>query len=363
MLASADDTFRTLNPDRWRSDMMPFRFLPSLMASALLLSVSSAQAQQTQSINIYTAREPALIRPVLDQFSRETGIKVNLVFAQNGLEERVRAEGQTSPADVLLNVDVSKMVEAVAMGITQPFVTPDIASAVPAAYRDPNGHWLATTLRARVFYVSKDRVKDTSLTYESLADDRWKGKVCIRDGQNAYNTSLFAAGVAKWGEAKTEAWLAGVKANLARKPSGGDRDVAKDIASGLCDIGIGNTYYVGLMLNREPDRKPWAEAIRVVMPRFEGGGTHVNISGIAMARHAPNKAAALKLAEWLVSDAAQSLYAQQNFEHPIRPTIAPDATVIGFGALQADDVPLIEIAANRRKASALVDKVGFNQGP
>lgn len=334
-----------------------------LLAASAPNFLQSAQAQQGGSVNIYTAREPALIRPVIEQFSKETGIKVNLVFAQNGLEERIRAEGQNSPADILLTVDVSKLAEASAMGITQPFVTPAMAEAVPAPYRDPAGHWLATTLRARVFYVSKERVKDTALTYESLAGPRWKGKVCMRDGQNAYNTSLFSAGLVRWGEARTEAWLAGVRSNLARRPSGGDRDVAKDIAAGLCDIGVGNTYYVGLMLNREPERKPWAEAIKVIQPTFEGGGTHVNISGIAVAKHAPNKEAALKLASWLVSDAAQSLYAQQNFEHPVRSAIPLETTVAGFGPLVADTTPLTAVAANRRKASDLVDKVGFNNGP
>ncbi len=144
---------------------------------------------------------------------------------------------------------------------------------------------------------------------------------------------------------------------------GGDRDVAKDIAAGQCDIGIGNTYYVGLMLNREPERKPWAEAIKVIYPTFQGGGTHVNISGFALTRHAPNRAEAVRLAEWLVGDKAQSLYARQNFEHPIRAGVALDPTVAAFGALKADETPLAEVAKNRKTASELVDKVGFNAGP
>jgi iron(III) transport system substrate-binding protein len=338
---------------------MNARFLTAALAAALLAPAANA----ADVLNLYTAREPALIRPVIDAFTADTGVKVNVVFAQNGLEERVKAEGATSPADVLLLVDISRLVQAKEAGLSQPVVTPTLTSGVPANLRDTEGHWYAATLRARVFYVSKDRVKDTALTYENLADPRWRGKVCIRDGQNAYNTSLFSAMVAKAGPAKAEQWLQGLRANLAKKPSGGDRDVAKDIAAGQCDIGVANTYYVGLMLNREPDRKPWAEAIRVVMPTFEGGGTHVNVSGFVIARHAPNKAAAVRFAEWMVGEKAQSLMARQNFEHPVRPGIALDPTVAAWGELKADPMPLPEVAANRKLASELVDKVGFNAGP
>ncbi len=320
-------------------------------------------AAQAQTVNLYTSREPGLIKPVLDEFTRETGVKVNIVFAQNGLEERIAAEGANSPADLLLTVDVSKLVQAVEMGITQPISSPTLTAAVPPALRDANGQWYAATLRARVVYASKDRVSQQAITYEELADPKWKGKICIRDGQNAYNTSLFAAAVTRMGPAKAEEWLKGFRANLAKKPSGGDREVAKDIAAGQCDIGIGNTYYVGLMLNKEPDRKPWAEAIKVIYPTFQGGGTHVNISGFALTKNAPNKAEAIKLAEWLVGDKAQSLYARQNYEHPIRAGIALDPTVAAFGTMKADDTALADLAKNRKAASELVDKVGFNAGP
>jgi iron(III) transport system substrate-binding protein len=332
-------------------------------AFGVALATLGAPLASAQEINLYTAREPALIKPVLDAFTAETGVKVNVVFAQNGLEERVAAEGATSPADMLLLVDVSRLELAKSMGITQPVTTPTLTQNVPADLRDPSGHWHAATLRARVFYVSKDRVRDTALTYESLAEPRWRGKVCSRDGQNVYNTSLFSAAIARMGEAGATQWLTGVKANLAKRPSGGDRDVARDIAAGLCDIGIANTYYVGLMLNREPERKPWAEAIRVVMPTFANGGTHVNISGFAVAKNAPNRANAVRLGEWLTGERAQSLFARQNFEHPIRVGIALDPTVEAFGPLKADTLPLLEVARNRKAASELVDKVKFNEGP
>jgi iron(III) transport system substrate-binding protein len=335
----------------------------SRLALLGLCATLAPAAAGAQSVNLYTSREPGLIKPVLDEFTRDTGVKVNVVFAQNGLEERIAAEGANSPADLLLTVDVSKLVQAVEMGITQPIASPTLTAAVPPTLRDANGQWYAATLRARVVYASKDRVSQQAITYEELADPKWKGKICIRDGQNAYNTSLFAAAVTRMGPAKAEEWLKGVRANLAKKPSGGDRDVAKDIAAGQCDIGIGNTYYVGLMLNKEPERKPWAEAIKVLYPTFQGGGTHVNISGFALAKNAPNKAEAIRLAEWLVGDKAQSLYARQNFEHPVRDGIALDPTVAGFGAMKADDTPLADLAKNRKAASELVDKVGFNAGP
>jgi iron(III) transport system substrate-binding protein len=337
------------------------RYSMLALGSAAVFSFSAAAS--AQEVNLYTAREPALIKPVLEAFTKDTGVKVNVIFAQNGLEERILAEGANSPADLLLTVDVSRLVQAASMGITQKIASPALDAAVPAAYRDADGQWFATTLRARVIYASKDRVKEQALTYEDLADPKWKGKICIRDGQYVYNTALFAHAVARMGAVKAEEWLKGIKANLAKKPSGGDRDVAKDIAAGVCDIGIANTYYFGLMANGAPEQKAWTNAVKVILPSFVGGGTHVNVSGFAMAKNAPNRVNAQKLAEWLVSNAAQDLYARQNYEHPIRPGIALDPIVSAFGELKADSTPIVEIAKNRKLASELVDKVGFNAGP
>jgi iron(III) transport system substrate-binding protein len=343
------------NSARWRA---------SVVGATLAMALGSGSAlAQSAEVNLYTSREQRLIQPVLDAFTKDTGIKVRVIYAQNGIEERIAAEGANSPADMLMTVDVSRLVQAREMGITQPANSAALTANVPAQLRDVEGHWFATTLRARVIYASRERVTANAITMEELADPKWKGKICIRDGQNVYNTAMFAHVVARMGADKAEGWLRGVKANLAKKPSGGDRDVAKDIASGQCDIGIGNTYYVGLMLNKEPERKPWAEAIKVIMPTFAGGGHHVNISGIAITRHAPNRAQAVRLAEWLVSDKAQALYAEQNYEHPIRANIELDPTVKAFGTLQPDSTPLTAIAAQRKTASELVDKVAFNNGP
>lgn len=328
-------------------------------ASALALGASSAKAQE---VNLYTHREPGLIKPLLDRFSAETGVKVNVVFAKSGLAERIQSEGDRSPADLLLSVDVSTLKHAVDLGITQPIVTPALEKAVPAMLRAKDGGWIAVSARARVIYASKDRVKDTALTYEDLASPRFKGKFCIRSGQHEYNTALISAAIAHMGPEKTETWLKGVRANLAKKPSGGDRDVAKDIAAGACDIGIGNMYYVGLM-NTNPNQKAWGEAIKVVMPTFNGGGTHVNISGLVLTRHAKNKAQAIRLAEWLVSNKAQETYAAANFEYPVAKGVAIEPFIASFGAPKTDTISLEDVAKNRKAASELVEKIGFDLGP
>jgi iron(III) transport system substrate-binding protein len=214
-------------------------------------------------------------------------------------------------------------------------------------------------MRARVVYVSKERVKQDAITYDELADPKWKGKICIRSGQHIYNNALFAAVIAKHGEAKGEEWLRGLKSNLAQKPSGGDRETARDVAAGKCDIGIGNTYYWALM-TKNPAQKVWADATKVILPTFKDGGTHVNLSGVVLAKHAPNKANAMKLIEWLVDDKAQQMYADINYEYPVRDGIAINTIIAGYGKLNPDSMPLAKIADHKKAAANLVDKVGFN---
>lgn len=343
---------------------MTKKFARGLLHGATLavLMAGSSLSASAQEMNLYTSREPGLIKPILDQFTKETGIKVNTVFVSNGLEERVRSEGQNSPADVILTVDIGRLQAAKDYGVTQPVKLAALEEVIPASYRDPEGHWFGVALRGRVVYASKDRVKQDKITYEELADPKWKGKVCIRSGQHLYNISLIAAVIAHKGEAKAEEWLKGLKANLAKKPSGGDREQAKDILAGVCDIAIGNTYYVSLMLNgTNEEQKKWGEAINVVLPTFEGGGTHVNVSGLALAKNAPNKANAEKFMEFMVSDEAQHLHAEANSEYPVKAGIKIHPTIASFGQLKPDNVPIAEIAKLRKKASELVDKVGFDQ--
>ncbi|MEA2935011.1 MAG: iron(III) transport system substrate-binding protein, partial [Variibacter sp.] len=214
-------------------------------AAALAISHGAVSAQG--EVNVYTYRETKLIQPLFEAFTKDTGIKVNVVSASSGLEQRIKTEGANSPADVLLTVDIGRLEDAVQAGITQPIKSEILDKVVAPQYRDPEGHWYGVSMRARVIYASKDRVKQDAITYEELADPKWKGKICVRSGQHIYNNALFAAYIGHHGAADSEKWLAGVKANLAQKPSGGDREVARDIAAGKCDIGLGNTYYWALM--------------------------------------------------------------------------------------------------------------------
>jgi len=332
------------------------RTLLTTLCALALATPAFAQGE----VNVYSYREHKLIQPLLDAFTKDTGIKVNVISASSGLEQRIKTEGVNSPADVLLTVDIARLQEAVDSGITQSIKSPVLDKAVAQQYRDPAGNWYGLAMRARVVYASKERVAQNAITYDELSDPKWKGKICIRSGQHMYNNALFAAYLAKHGEAKTEEWLRGIKANLAQKPSGGDREVARDIAAGKCDIGLGNTYYWALMNDKEADRKPWAAATKVILPTFQGGGTHVNLSGVAFAKHAPHKDNAVKLVEWLVGEHAQHMYADVNYEYPLLSEIKVNPTIAGYGTLKADALPLSEIAKNKKAAANLVDKVGFD---
>jgi iron(III) transport system substrate-binding protein len=336
------------------------RALVTLALAGAAIPAAVPALAQSGEVNVYTYRERGLIQPLFDAFTKDSGIKVNVISASSGLEQRIKTEGTNSPADVLLTVDIGRIEEAVRSGITQPIKSEVLDKAVAPQYRDPEGHWYGISMRARVVYASKERVQQSAITYEELAEPKWKGKICIRSGQYIYNNALFAAFIGHHGEAKTEEWLKGLKANLAQKPSGGDRETARDIAAGKCDLGIANTYYWALMLNKEPERKPWAEATKVVLSTFKDGGTHMNISGVVLARHAPNKANAMKLMEWLAGETAQHMYADVNYEYPVRPGIAVNPTIAAYGTLKPDTLPLSKIADHKKAAANLVDKVGFD---
>ena len=335
----------------------------SLLAAALLASAAPALADG--EVNIYSYRQPELIQPLIDAFQQKTGITANVLFLDKGLVERMQAEGENSPADVILTVDIGRLTEAVDGGVTQALDDAEIKAEIPAAYRDPADQWFALTTRGRVVYASKDRVTQDKITYEELADPKWKGKICTRDGQHSYNIGLFASMIAHHGADYTETWLTGLKNNLAKKPDGGDRNQAKAIMAGECDIALGNSYYVGLMLTNEkdPEEKEWAAAIKVLFPNTEDRGTHVNVSGMALAKHAPNRDNAVKLMEYLASPEAQKIYAERVFEYPVQPGIEPSDIVKSFGTIKPDSLPIAEVAKNRKLASELVDKVGFNDGP
>jgi iron(III) transport system substrate-binding protein len=340
-------------------------FLRQTALSTVLVLGTASVAFADGEVNIYSYRQPDLIQPVLDAFTKATGIETNVLFLDKGLVERMQAEGENSPADVIMTVDIARLTEAKDGGVVQPLKDATIEANIPANFRDADGDWFGLTTRGRVVYASKERVAQNEITYEELADPKWKGKICIRDGQHSYNIGLIASMIAHDGADATEKWLTGLKNNLVRKPDGNDRSQAKSIWSGECDLALGNTYYVGLMLTdeKEPEQKEWAGAIKVLFPNARDRGTHVNVSGMALAKYAPNKDNAVKLMEFLSSKEAQQIYAEQVFEYPVLPGAEPSAVVKSFGSINPDKLPLTEIAKYRKQASELVDKVGFNDGP
>jgi len=332
---------------------------------ALISSFTTTPSQASdQQVNVYSYRQPFLVEPLFDAFTAETGISVKVIFAKKGLIERIEAEASNSPADVVLTTDIANLSQA-AEKIAQPVRSVILNQYIPATARSDDDLWFGLTWRARIAYVSKERVSRESLTYSELADEKWRGKICLRSGQHPYNNALFAAMLAHLGEAEFRQWLIGLKANLTQKPSGNDRAQVRRVFGGVCDIAIGNTYYMGKMQTNEknPEQKQWAASVRPVFPLMPNGGTHVNVSGMVMAKHAPNQQNAQKLMEFLVSAKAQKIYAEVNFEYPVRQDVAISPLVQSWGHLQADELPMDEIARLRQRASQIVDETGFNQGP
>ena len=332
---------------------------PKSILAAALATLTAAPALAAD-VNLYSYRQPELLKPLTDAFTEETGIKVNVAYLAKGMIERLQAEGKRSPADLALTVDISRLAAVVDAGLTQAVKSDVLSANVPAAYHDPDGQWWGLTTRARVVYASKERVAEGDVTtYEDLADPKWKGRICTRSGTHAYNVALTSAVIHHLGEEGAKTWLEGVKANLARKPQGNDRAQVKAIWAGECDIAIGNTYYMGKMLADE-EQQAWANSVNVVFPTFGNGGAHVNISGVAMTKHAPNADNALKLMEFLTSPKAQKIYATANFEYPIAPGAEADDLVKSWGSFTADDVNLMDLAALRPAALKLIEEVDFD---
>ena len=328
--------------------------------STALIAASVALPALADEVNVYSYRQPDLIAPLTDAFTADTGIEVNTVFLKKGLVERLKAEGDLSPADLIFTVDISRLLAAEAAGVTQPVFSEALNANIPAEFRDPDGHWFGVTARARIVYASKDRVAEGEVTtYEDLADPKWKGRICTRSGAHAYTLGLLGAVIAKNGEAAATDWISGVKANLARTPQGNDRAQVKAIWAGECDISLGNNYYMVAMLANE-EQKEWAESVRIEFPKFENGGTHLNVSGVAMTKAAPNRDAALKMMEWLSSAKAQSIYAEIVGEYPVQPGAEPSDLVKSFGDFTADDTPLSEIGAARPAALKMVETIDFD---
>lgn len=332
------------------------RQIPLLSALAMV----AALPVLADEVNVYSHRQPELVQPLFDAFTKETGIEVNVAFVDKGMVERLQAEGDRSPADLVMTVDIARLSQIVDAGVTQAVQSDVLTANIPAEFRDPANQWFGLTTRARVVYASKERVKDGEVTtYEDLTNPKWKGRICTRPGTHDYNLGLMAAMIFHHDEAYAKAWAEGVKANLAHKPEGNDRAQVKSIWAGECDIALGNTYYMGEM-QADPEQAEWANSVRIVYPTFEGGGTHVNVSGVAMTKAAPNHDAALKLMEFLSSDEAQKIYAETNHEFPVKPGVPQSEIVASWGSFTPDNVNLMDLAKLRPTALKLMEEVNFD---
>lgn len=333
----------------------------SLLFILLLLTPLSACAESGE-VNIYSARKEKLIKPLLDQFSEQTGIKVNLVTGKAaGLLTRLESEGKNSPADLFITIDAGRLYRAKEAGVLQAVDSRVLKQTVPENLRDSESHWFGLSQRARpIFYVKNKVSPDQLSSYEALSDEKWKGRICIRSSNNIYNQSLVASMSAHRGQADTEAWIKRFVANFARPPKGGDRDQIKAAAAGICDIAIANTYYVANMLNSKDEKQVQAaKAVAIFWPNQANRGTHVNISGIGMTASAKNKDNAIKLMEFLLSDTSQKWYAEVNQEYPVKVDIPTSETLKSWGEFKADTLALEKLGELNADAVKMMDRAGW----
>ncbi|GLS82365.1 Fe(3+) ABC transporter substrate-binding protein [Paraferrimonas haliotis] len=328
-------------------------------AALIGLLLASMGVAAAEKLTVYSYRQPFLIDPILQDFTTKTGIEVEVVFSKKGIAERIKREGRLSPVDLVLTSDFSRLMEMVDMGLVQPVNSDTVNNNIPAQFRDPNNQWFALTSRVRNVYSSKERVGAVDLNYEDLADPKFKGKICMRQGQHPYNVSLVASMIAHHGEADTETWLKGVKANLARKPQGNDRGQVKAVKEGLCDYAIGNSYYYGKMM-QDAEQKTWADAVVLNFPNQSNRGSHINVSGVALAKYSANVDNATQLIEYLSSDQAQQQYAELNMEYPVKADVPVSKMVASWGEFKADDLPIQALADNHAAAVKLLNKVKFD---
>ncbi|MBQ31973.1 MAG: iron ABC transporter substrate-binding protein [Deltaproteobacteria bacterium] len=332
------------------------------------LFLSSLQVLAAAEVNVLSSRQEFLLRPFLERFEKDTNIKVNVAYLKKGLLERLQQ--QPGAVDLVLTVDIAHLTKMSDAGLFQPHGSSVIVQNVPVQFRDVQGRWTALTTRARIIYHSLKRVKPEEIpTYEALADAKWQGRICIRSGYHNYNVALISSMLEHHGTDATRNWLKGLKANLARKPQGNDRGQVKAIYEGLCDLSVGNTYYMGKMLTN-PDQQAWAASVGILFPNQEGRGTHMNVSGGAIAAKARNRAEAVKLLEFLTGKHAQYLYAEVNHEYPVKSGVGLSSIVRGFGSQQPgikngtfhqDSLDLTRIGARRNEAIRLLDEVNFDQ--
>ena len=309
-------------------------------------------------VNIYSARKEDLIKPLLQKFEEQTNIKVNLITGKaDALLERLISEGKNSPADLLITTDAGRLYRAQQAKMLQAVTSETLNNAIPEQYREPQGYWYGLSLRARPIVYAVDQVKPEQLsTYEALADDNWKKKICIRSSENIYNQSLVASLISHNGEENTLLWAQSFVSNFARPPQGGDRDQVKAVAAGQCDIAIVNNYYLGKMLtSKDETEKQAAMQVKLFWPNQNDRGTHVNISGGAVTAASKNKESAIKLLEFLASDDSQQWYAETNFEYPVKPGVQPSEILKSWGEFKADSLSLYQLGELNAQAVMIMD--------
>ena len=339
--------------------------LVSLCALPPLLTIPVAAADTTV-ISIYSARAPALLQPMLDAYTAKTGVDFNVLYLPDGMAQRLEAEGAATPADIVLTADIIRMAEMDALNIFAVLDSPILNANIPAKWRDDDLRWFGLSARARVAAVSKARVgarvEAGALTrLEDLADAKWRGRICSRAGSHPYNRALLASLVAHAGAGAAAKWAEGFVANLARKPQGNDRAQVSAIHSGRCDVALINTYYYGLMRHnlQDPEQQKWADSVRLVFLNQAERGQHVNITTAAMLATSDKYDAVVAFLEWLTGAEGQNIYSSINYEYPINPKVTPSAELRSWGAFEADDLPIDEIANNAETAQRIIDRVGW----
>ncbi len=332
--------------------------LPAFLALAVFVSTPVS----ADEVNVYSARKEKLIKPLLDRFTEETGIVVNLVTGKgDALLTRLQSEGKNSPADLLITTDAGRLYRAQQAGVLQPISSQTLETVVPESLREPTGLWFGLSKRARVIVYAKDRVKAEELSsYAALVDEKWKGRICIRSSSNIYNQSLVASMIVNQGLEATEAWSKGIVKNMARPPQGGDRDQIKAVAAGQCDIAVVNSYYLGAMITGKDEKQQEAAAqVGLFWPDQEGRGTHVNVSGAGVIQSAPNKAAAIQLLEFLVAEESQQWYAEVNNEYPVREGVESSELLKSWGEFKGDDIDMAKLGEFNAEAVKVMDRAGW----
>ena len=323
---------------------------------------SKSNTNISKELTLYTHRHYPSDQELFGQFEKETGITINVVNASaDELIQKMTLEGSESPADVLITVDAGRLVRASNNGLLQPIKSNFLDSIIPSHLKDEDGLWFGLTKRARVIAYAKDRINPEELsTYENLANDRWKNKILIRSSGNIYNQSLMASIIANSGEEEAKIWGEKIVKNMARSPKGNDRDQVKAVVGGEGDLAIVNTYYIGKLLNsKNPEEVKAGEGVGIFFPNQNDRGAHINVSGIGVAKYAPNKENAIKFIEFLASDKAQKIFATANYEYPVNPNVEPSDLLKSWGSFKEDNLPLTALGTNNKKAVLVFDIVGW----